>query len=138
MVAWVKQEETDAQWRSLKNELDVLKQEHDSLRQEHDSLKERFDCLEGSSTEEGIHHCFISCIKHNALQVPSKQDYYHINNGNSYTHDGNCVQDAHLYKGMGGHTDFSVFEKIYGLSPAVLCLEIDCKFLLFHEDEVNN
>lgn len=113
-VAWAKQEEMDARFRSLKYELDVVKEEHDGLK------------------EEEIRHRFMSCIKRDVLHAPSRQDYYHINNGNGYAHYGNCVRDAHLYGCSGGRTDFSAYEKIYGLSPAVLRLEVDRKFLLFH------
>lgn len=45
--------------------------------------------------------------------------------------------DAQLYE-AGGRTDFSAFQRAYGLSLAVIQHEVHGKFVLFHEKDVVN
>lgn len=128
---------------SLKDELILVKknleEKHKDLREKHEALKKSFDQLEGSAMEEETQRRFISRFKHDILGSATLQDYHHISKGNGYAHEGNCTRDAHLYGCAGGRTDYSAFEKIYGLPPSVLRVEINRKFLLFlNEDEVNN
>lgn len=89
----------------------------------------RFNKLEGSRTEREIRHQFLARIKRDIPGMATNDDFIHITKGNNEAHTGNCVRDAHFYQCAGGRTDYSCFEKIYGLHPVVL-LQMDCDFFL--------
>ena len=118
--------------QATKLEHKQIKDEQEVLRRMFDQLKEKFKWLYPLN-EQDIRQGFISCFKRDILRAPTEEDHrYIIRAGTRVAHCGICFRDCHLYE-SGARADFAVFEKIYGLPPAVI-QGLDRKFLLAHNE----
>ena len=132
--SWSKVDRVEGMMKTLEQKLaaqnDVnqeLKDVNQELKDAYQELRLKTQHLDGWESEEAIRQRFLSCVKRDILREPTEQYYRHIRQGNLIAHHGNCLRDCHLYE-AGGRTDFSAFEKIYGLPPSVIRLEVNGKF----------
>ena len=115
----------EARLRNVENELTVVKKNlteklDDSLEKLDDSLA-RIIILEESAGYYGIlRNRFLSTFKRDKLQNATPADINLIADGNVWAHEGNGSRDADLYQSLGGRTDFSTYEALYGLHPSVV------------------
>lgn len=107
--------------------LNILEQKLAAQDDAHQEVKPEVQHLDGLDSEEAIRQRFLSYVTRDILREPTEQDDGHIRTGSAIAHHGNCPRDCHLYE-AGGRTDFSAFEKVYGLPPSVIRLEVNGKF----------
>lgn len=108
----------EARLRNVENELTVVKK---NLTEKLDDSLARIIILEESAGYYGIlRNRFLSTFKRDKLQNATPADINLIADGNVWAHEGNGSRDADLYQSLGGRTDFSTYEALYGLHPSVV------------------